>query len=474
MRRKYAIIFALINRLLGQQRLQARRLSLLLTGVLLMIAGSAHAVTIPFTGVFEPHEDDKSRGDATVRFSLEQESIVSLTYIPFCKNNNNASMKLYNEWGETPEGWTNLKDYPQPWGPIPLAAGNWTIMLECTGEQFDREEEPPNTYIPTPYKLIYTKELGQSQFAKDSESEPVAPITNPITITKGISFSGWIGYMGYRAIALTGDDYYQFGNDGVDNYYVRLAEGTRIKIKLEYDTSLINALLSSGRDIGFNSFLIKNGNPNNYLPYDVVNDFQNMWQFSGDTSKEFTIPQDGTYLFRVFCGSGPNSAGFRFFPKTNYGGYRMSVIVNEGDPIPSIDIGYTNLSTTYRDPVSREYVTVDNLFVPGETSRLRIMVSSNTAQQIELVAGLSLKTGSTYGPINPIGLGTCNVSSGLNVCQIDATLDKNSQGVLRGKLVIVGYIDGHKADQQQQPVFIYDENSLSVIGPALDLLLMGD
>ncbi len=442
----FIIFFTLINYTLKQQRLQQIRVALLLAGVLLFTAGNTLAVSVTTSGEFEEGTSKE------VHFSLSQETVVSLNLTLGCKDENNTTMGLYSDnYVERIGARFSQSVDVQPWHPLPLAAGNWKVKFYCNHEYL-------TDGTPTPYTLTYSKDNLSSVYSKDSESHPVSTPSSPITLTKGQMYSGWMGFVGYKPVALDPYYVYKFGEDGSDCYYFNLKAGTKIKVRLDYDIGLNDKLYDN--DIAFDILPKDSAGP--YVLFEY-------WQKSGDISKEITIPKDATYVFRVkgmrHFGSGHS---FTNFPKEKYGGYRMSVIVNGDDPLPSIGIGLAIITTTYRDPVSREYVTV-NLLVPGETSLLRIPVSSSKYQQIRLVVGFSLKNGSTYGPIKPIGLGTCKAFSGYNLCRIDATLDKNIKGI-RGKLVIVGYTDGPNVTQQQT-VSIYDENSLIVIGPTLNLLL---
>lgn len=380
MSKVFSFILRMIDHPLNWHRLHQNFVTLLLAGGLMIAGGNAHAESHLFEGVMEYHDEDPMNSDryfANVNFSLTEESTVSLKYTDFCQEFSRPTMTIHNAWGETAAAKIVLEDTPQPWGPLPLAPGTWTVRLDCGARGPDREPYPPFDIIPTPYKLGVISEPGQSQFAKDSEYTPVSTLNTPITLSSGKTYSGWLGYVGYEAIALNGDDYYHHGIDGADNYYFQAKAGTKIKIKLQYDANLNDALRE--RDIGFITYRVyENGNSSNYVPWDVVTDLNTMWQTSGDVSKEFTIPQDGTYLFRVFCGTRSNPGPSGMFPRTNYGGYKLSIIVNsEPEPSPSPGLYLTFESANWEKSSSTShgypYNLVINFQVENTHAKARII-----------------------------------------------------------------------------------------------------
>jgi len=293
----------------------------------LFFAGMSSAAT--FTGFFEDNRPSKLYAD--IPLNLATESVVYLTYTDSCANPDNAKIELYNAWNFR-EMSVQVKYSTQPLGPLPLAAGHWTVKLRCERESYD----PGN---PVAYTLEQSIVAGSSYFAKGSEPDVTSEEALPLT--SGKSFSGWLGYQGYTE--LYADPYNLHASDIWDDYYFSLTAGTKIRIKLEYDQTLVNAL--GDRDISVETYKRVGNNLYDYAHPDL----SHWWQSSGDITDQFTITQDGIYLFRV-------GGGYGNVPKTNYGGYRISFIVND-EPVP--DSG--ELSVIYQ---SAQWVMVlqDDLF----------------------------------------------------------------------------------------------------------------
>lgn len=333
-------------------KIQAIQFVMLLCSIF-VLSGTSSATT--FTGFFE--DNRPSRLYVDIPLNLATASVVNLTYTDSCIDPNSVEMELYKA-GEklmTRCPWHVCR--PEPWGPLPLAAGNWTVRLHCTNESYN----PDN---PVAYTLEQSVEAGVSQFSEDSE--PDATSEETITLTSGRVLSGWIGYQGYSGLLTESN---LRGNDGRDDYYFSLTAGTKIKIKLEYDQALNNTL--GDRDISIETYRRVGYNLYNYTHFD----FSNWWQSSGDTTDEFTIPQDGIYLFRVVGVYG--SAVKKYF-----GGYRMSVIVNGDDPGEGLFLAFQSAEWVKSQNLDQGYpynllinFQVENTY--GEAKTIRNLVGVN-------------------------------------------------------------------------------------------------
>lgn len=426
--------------------------------VIIFIVGSAiswtsssvHAETQNFSGNFNVEDTDGMYID--ISFILGGDSTISFEFSSQCTNQENEYLEFYTSWGGK-VAIVQATGIVQPYGPMPMTTGSYRVRLRCRNEMLD----PPSV---VGYQLTVSSTAISTSFATDPE--PDASEAGAITLNKTKSFVGRMGLGGY--VGLQDSPWSSSGIDQSDSYYFNFTKDTKIKFKLEYDSNFINnPFFANSYDPGDLEILINKVKDGQTYYVDTFD----RWQFSGDISKEITLKEDGMYKVSV------RGAYGSLLEKTNYGGYKTTVILN-GELGDGAKIGgIQNISTRYWSTVSEEYLTVKEI-VPGYTSKIDISIANYYSESIAttLVYGLSVKG----GPVKIVGATKLNLIPGgtFAVYKTTLTTPSDTPFALKGDLVVVLYDSNNQTlDTFTTKVDIWSERAeyAIVMATILELLL---
>jgi hypothetical protein len=159
-----------------------------------------------------------------------------------------------------------------------------------------------------------------------------------MALTCSLSALGYGGHVGLK------DDYPHHGGDSHDYYYFNLQEGTKYRVKIEYD----DTFTGSWADKDLRLLVDNNGVFTAHLP-----------AASGYITPEYTVgpgwgcPGTWSCPLRLWIDTGVYSTPSSF-PAKGYGGYKVTVIIQEESPPPDLYLTFQSAEWVRQQNHDRE------------------------------------------------------------------------------------------------------------------------
>lgn len=314
----------------------------------LLLFQSLDAYAEIYTGTLEPEDPSTSltyfstiipitiAEDSRVSFTVSLESCSHFSYLYMEGVPSGRYSDLLNNSPETPQG---------------LKAGVYEMEVGCSSTQNSNStiSYQVESHLEPIYATVFKEDL-------EPDSEEV------ITIAQTTAFEGWTDLRGYTELYINGEN--TKGADLSDVYYVNIAKGNRLNIKLEWDIrdpSEYNRcyVYFNGWEDGETKL------PN--IPY-----YRDDLAFSGDITPDYTLQrEDGSYRFYVDCvPTGDNDVM----------GYKVTIMLNgveEPPPPPPVEdepLEITIKTAVWRDrdndPVNPKELAVEyQIYNPNDITR---------------------------------------------------------------------------------------------------------
>jgi len=296
-----------------------------------------------------------------ISFTVADDGLVNLSFSSDCLTQDALHIKFETSWGSAliPYGsdtWGEpASTITQPYGPFPLKAGEYKVVLVCKQDNF--------TDLPVPG---YSLTVSETATATTFDSEPDGLRTDPIYLDTSKSYEGSIGYGGYVALKEYND-----GFDKQDNYYFTLPIDAKYKVQIEHDDTFNGTWGDDAMGLYLNRGSL----------WETLHVVPNTTSFitpeyNADGGRQcLADPEDECPMSISVVANSYDGDGYPAPENAGYGGYKLTIIIND-EPVLEPELKVTVLEATWRkkddfgrpvNPYLKVQYEVDNSYDEAKT-----------------------------------------------------------------------------------------------------------